>query len=1241
MALTKRSVKGSALTNAELDANFTHLGGDGTFQFPSTKGTAGQVLKMNAGATALEFAADAGSDVVADTTPQLGGNLDVNGNKIVSASGGDIDIEPDGTGDVLLGNFKFDADATVGAGQDNMVMTYDHSAGKISLEASAGGDIVVDTTPQLGGNLDVNGQVITSASNGNIAITPNGSGKVIIDGLNYPTADGNAGEVLKTDGSGNLSFGAAGGGGSATAVVANNAGLQALSGNSVGDFAFVTGTNKLYIRNSNGWYLIATVTNATPTISSAGNATYAFALDGTPVVIDIVATEPEGETITYGYTVSTGSLTNGGGATATVSQGTGAQVNRFTITPTTNSSYAGSFSLTFTAQDPNGNTATSNASTFTLSFATSGSLYFDGSGDFIHHASTNDFQMGTGDFTVEFWVNWDGDDLSPNEYMISLGGNALRASHNSGVLNFFGSGTDKLSFTPTTQEKTGWHHIAMVRNGQINTVYYDGQSKASATNNTWNHTSTTMVVGQYDNTSTNGGYTWGPGWLSNIRVVKGTAVYTGNFTPSTQPFEAISGTVYLVASNVEPTVVTAGSTMFPGEATQIVTPASSDFTLGTGDFTVEGWFNWTHLPGSAGSGNYIFDFGGNGLVGQFNGSSVLGFWASGIGYLNGSVSISTGNWYHCAWVRISGTGTFYLDGVQIASGSFNKDVTTNAMTMNGYHTGYSYGQQDVYYSDFRIVKGLGVYTGAFSRPTGPLTKTGGTYPNSTNRTDPTASQTVLLTHQDSSPATGVPQDNSDSNHTLTATGFGHQAVKGAGYSYDTSDISSSGHTLNFAGNTAYSYATPFVNGQGGAVYFDGTGDYLNIPSSNLNPGTGDYTLECWYRAISPGNPQEGLVQIANNPTAPTAGGIGIMHSINPSNNKRYAIYGVSATGETSSTNNQWPTANTWYHVALMRKDSKLSLFENGIPVGGLTGLDSTVNWTTNNACVIGTHNNTSNGFHYGYISNVRFTTNAVYNPTPAGGLAFTNNGTTTLASHSGFDFGTQNFTIEFFYKWKDNSGYKTVLNHQYNAADACTIQSNTNTYKWGFFGSGMSITYESSDATPGVWHHYAFVRNGNTVAIYRDAVQTHSFSHTGTVGGVDSTEFGNGNSNFDNGEISNFRVVKGTALYTSAGFTIPTANLTAVSGTSLLLFQENSGSTLSDGSTNNVTVTKASQHDILTHNGPFYKFQAPAAQLGAISGTQLLTCNDSNTIDDASSNNATVTANGNVYPNKFIPFPFS
>ena len=75
------------------------------------------------------------------------------------------------------------------------------SANTVNVADSAS-DIVGDTTPQLGGNLDVNGKSIVSVSNGNISITPNGSGKVILDGLNHPTADGSANQVLKTDGSG-------------------------------------------------------------------------------------------------------------------------------------------------------------------------------------------------------------------------------------------------------------------------------------------------------------------------------------------------------------------------------------------------------------------------------------------------------------------------------------------------------------------------------------------------------------------------------------------------------------------------------------------------------------------------------------------------------------------------------------------------------------------------------------------------------------------------------------------------------------------------------------------------------------------------------------------------------------------------------------------------------------------------------------------------------------------------------
>jgi hypothetical protein len=77
--------------------------------------------------------------------------------------------------------------------------------------ATSGGlsNVVEDTTPQLGGDLDVNGNAIVSASNGDIAITPNGTGSIILHGLTWPSADGTSGQVLQTagDGTGTLSFG--------------------------------------------------------------------------------------------------------------------------------------------------------------------------------------------------------------------------------------------------------------------------------------------------------------------------------------------------------------------------------------------------------------------------------------------------------------------------------------------------------------------------------------------------------------------------------------------------------------------------------------------------------------------------------------------------------------------------------------------------------------------------------------------------------------------------------------------------------------------------------------------------------------------------------------------------------------------------------------------------------------------------------------------------------------------------
>jgi hypothetical protein len=89
----------------------------------------------------------------------------------------------------------------------------DYTANTVNwLDSTVATDLVNDTTPQLGGSLDVNGNSIVSISNGNISITPDGTGKVILDGLSYPTADGTADQVMKTDGSGNITFGEVSGG---------------------------------------------------------------------------------------------------------------------------------------------------------------------------------------------------------------------------------------------------------------------------------------------------------------------------------------------------------------------------------------------------------------------------------------------------------------------------------------------------------------------------------------------------------------------------------------------------------------------------------------------------------------------------------------------------------------------------------------------------------------------------------------------------------------------------------------------------------------------------------------------------------------------------------------------------------------------------------------------------------------------------------------------------------------------
>ena len=175
--------------------------------------------------------------------------------------------------------------------------------------------------------------------------------------------DGTNGQFLQSTGSGGIVFADV----AAGASVYDSAELLPLSGNDAGDMAYVNSTNRFYINNGTGWYSISLV-NTNPNITSVQDASasttpFSLATDGTATVITITANDPEGIPLTYNYSVTSGSLTNGGGTTATVTQSD----NVFTVTPSTTEAYAGTFDLTFTASDGI-NTAT-NANSFTLSFS--------------------------------------------------------------------------------------------------------------------------------------------------------------------------------------------------------------------------------------------------------------------------------------------------------------------------------------------------------------------------------------------------------------------------------------------------------------------------------------------------------------------------------------------------------------------------------------------------------------------------------------------------------------------------------------------------------------------------------------------------------------------------------------------------------------------------------------------------------------------------------------------------------
>jgi hypothetical protein len=372
-----------------------------------------------------------------------------------------------------------------------------------------------------------------------------------------------------------------------------------------------------------------------------------------------------------------------------------------------------------------------------------GSGYFDGSGDYLS-ISGGVTNVGTGDFTLEFWAYYTG---TYSNYQFAFDSRTGLADGFSVAVNITNGywyagipNQELLSSIPAT--KNGWDHIAVTRSGTTMRLFVNGVVGATYTTLA-NLTSTSNLIGWYYALS-NAGYQW-PGYISNLRAVKGTAVYTSAFTPPTAPVTAISGTSLLtnftnggifdnaMMNNLE-TVGDAqistsvvkfgtGSLKFDGTGDGLIRPVSPLFDFGSGSFTVEFWANCVSTSGSGFFVSCWEDSGGSDANSSWlirlNSGTVITHFMQGTGTFNTltSTSISTNTWFHFAWVKNGTTQTMYIDGTSVASGTITGAMNTVVRSLRVGYQGSATNYFNGYIDDLRITKGYARYTANFTPPT--------------------------------------------------------------------------------------------------------------------------------------------------------------------------------------------------------------------------------------------------------------------------------------------------------------------------------------------------------------------------------------------------------------------------------------------------------------------------------------------------------------------------------------------
>ena len=608
---------------------------------------------------------------------------------------------------------------------------------------------------------------------------------------------------------------------------------------------------------------------------------------------------------------------------------------------------------TYTDSSSNGNTITPAGTIEQGSvspFGDNWGVYFSGGvgGDTLVAATTGS-TIGTGDFTIEGWFYFNA--IGPGTVYTLLDGrtgadtsNLMWAQESNGTwaIQNGAGGAISSGWTSSTFTEGQWYHIAQSRTGGVSRFFVNGVLTGSPADSSNYDSQQYTIGGRY---APNGNNL--TGYLSNFRIVAGTALYTSAFTPPTAPLTNITGTLVLTCQSnrfvdnstnaftitVSGTPeVTSFSPFVNSEAITLADNGGSAYfdgssyltfpTVGVSEFLVDGNFTIESWIYPVSGRTFIFaTCGNNSSTRGFNFTTNASYYLQLFGYVSnaviaaGTTPVPFNQWSHVAATRSGSTVRLFLNGnleatatnTQTFNPTTNGGIGAPSTNRSFYSNGYS--------SNVRFLKGTALYTSAFTPPTAPLTAVTNTE--------------LLLNFED--PAI-----------------FDYAALNNVGTT-GNADISTA----------VVKYGT-------GSLAFDGTGDYLNFPvNPTLSFGVADFTIEGWMNVASIDATYRTIFIVGAPVQVFSRNGTIECYFNDTDNTSGYIVSNLQ--GPSSSI-----TANTWHYFTVVRNGTTFTAYVDGVAGTPATGVTAPVATSATGAS-IGIYSVTSQYPFTGYMDDFRIT----------------------------------------------------------------------------------------------------------------------------------------------------------------------------------------------------------------------------------------------------------------------------